>query len=647
MFAAFRGLFKSRIFTVLLFGLLVIAFAIVGAQTSAPGVGVSSWVIKAGSRTVSAIEFKRRFDDQKRQMEQQNGPISIEMAAINGLDQQMLRALAAQESLSALIAKAGIHTSDAQVAKELRKNPELFNSVTGQFDQDAYQQRLVQAGLTPAVFEGLMRDDMAAQAMVSGLAAGLRAPRIYTSWIGAFALESRDLSLFTLDPGMVPRPAPATDAELATFLKENAARFTKPEMRVLSVVDFNPAGLEAQAVVDPAEVQKRFDFRKETLSKPETRTLQQISAADAGQAALIAGRLQKGENPEVVAASLKRPITTLADRPRSALTDPKIAAAAFALAPGQSSNPIAAGLGQVVLKLISVTPGVTADLTAERPKIEAEIRSQFAQDKLDEQIQAYDTAHSGGMSLAAAAAKAGAKIVTIGPVTAQGVDAAGKPVPGATPAILKTAFALSGGSDSEVEDAGAGASFAVRVERIVPAVLPSVTEVKPLLLELFAARRTMDALNARAAALSERITKGEPLAAVAASAGAQVITLKDMNRLRASQDPAIAQAIPRDLLEKMFTVKPGEAFVADGGPPRVIVAKLEAVRPGDVNQVARIIEAQRPQLTAQVFRDMQGQAQSHAAKVMQAKTSLTRARKAIGIDEALAAKADGKPAPKA
>ena len=386
MFAFIRKLSKSW-FAVVLFSILIVSFAVWGIRDAFTG-SVDNWVIKAGPRTVSAPEFKRRFDIQKRQLEQQNGPISIEMAATNGLDQQMLSALAAQEALSALIAKSGLRVSDAQLAAELRKNTALFNQVTGQFDQTAYEQRLAQEGMTPALFEGLVRDDLAAQQLVAGLAFGLRAPRIYTAWIGAYALEQRDVSLFSLDPSMVPRPAPATDAELADFLKNNAARFTKPEQRVLQVVEFNPAGLEAQAVVDPAEVQKRFDFRKETLAKPETRSLVQISAADAAQAATIAARLTKGEDPNAVAKALNRPLTNLVDRPRTALPDAKIAAAAFALTPGQTSAPISGTLGFVVLKLLAVTPGTTADFAAEKPKIEAEIRSQYAQDKLDEQIQA-------------------------------------------------------------------------------------------------------------------------------------------------------------------------------------------------------------------------------------------------------------------
>jgi peptidyl-prolyl cis-trans isomerase D len=644
MLTAFRRFSKSW-FAAGLIALLVVSFAVFGLSDIFTG-RLDNWVIKAGGRTIGSVEFRRMFDEQRRQMEQERGPITLEDAVAGGLDQQMLAAVAAQESMAALIEKAGIRVSDAQVAAELRTMTALFNQVTGQFDPEIYQTRLAEQGLTPAMFERSIRDQKAAEQLVSALAFGLRAPRISTSWIGAYALEERDVALFALNPTMVPQPAAATEAELEAFLKENAARFTRPELRTLTVVTFDPANADVPDAVDAGEVRKRFEFRKDTLSRPETRTLVQISAADAAQAAVISGRLNQGEEPDAVAKSLNRPLATLADRPRSALPDARIAEAAFSLNVGQSSAPVNAQLGYVVLKLVSLTPGVEADFETVRPQIEAEVRAQAAQDQVDAQIEAYETAHSGGMSLPAAAAAAAATITTIGPVTSGGMGENGQPVNGVSAAVLATAFATPVGSDSELQENGEGPAYAVRVERSIPPLLPKVDELRPVLTQLIAARKTMNALNARAEALRERIEKGETVASVAASAGAPVANINGMTRLRASQDPSVGQSIPRDLLEHMFEEKAGAAFIADGGAGGVIVARMEAVRTGDMTQMAQIIESQRPQLTAQIFRDMQEQVQSRAVTAMKTRTDLARARTALGVDPDMAARIDGKAAPK-
>jgi peptidyl-prolyl cis-trans isomerase D len=649
MLANIRALSKTWLVAGLML-LLVVAFAVTGMNDVFTG-AVDNAVVRAGAHKISAAEFKRRFDNQKSELEKENGPISPEMILASGLDIQVLRSLAAQESLAELARRIGIRASDAQVAAELRKSQALFNPVTGKFDQEIYTSRLAEIGMTPATYEALLRDEIATQHLFTGLAIGFRAPRVYAASIGAFALEQRDLAFIVVDPNMVARPAPPTDAELTTFMQQNAARLTKPEYRQLSVVEFNPAGLAAQAVIDPADVQKRFEFRKETLSKPETRSLVQISAADAAQGAAIAARLAKGEDPATVARALNRPLANLMDRPRSALTDPKIAEAAFALQPGQSSGPVAAGLGIVVLKLLNVTPGQAVDFATEKPKIEEEIRAKFAQDKVDDQVQAFDTAHAAGNSFAASAAKAGVTVHAVGPVSAQGAGLNGAPVPGLTADMLKTAFGLSGGADSEVQDAGGGVSYALRVENVIPAALPPMAEIKPLLTQLYVARKTMDAVTARADALAERVRKGEAIEAVAASAGATVQRINSLDRLRAMQDQTIAKVLGNDILSKMFGVKSGEVFTADAGPPRIIVAKLQAIRSGDVTTAARVTESQRPALSQQLFAGLQGGAQAYALAKLKTRTDLARARTALGIapDQAQGADAAaaGKAAPKA
>jgi peptidyl-prolyl cis-trans isomerase D len=650
MLANIRALSKTWLVGGLML-LLVVAFAATGMNDVFTG-AVDNAVVRAGSHKISAAEFKRRFDGQKKELEQQNGPISPEMIVAGGLDIQVLRSLAGQESIAEIARRMGIRASDAQVAAELRKSQALFNPVTGKFDQEIYASRLAEIGMTPAVYEGLLRDEIATNHLFTGLAIGFRAPRIYAASIGAFALEQRDLAFLIVDPNMIARPAAPTDAELTTFMQQNAARLTKPEYRQLSVVEFNPAGLSAQAVIDPADVQKRFDFRKDTLSKPETRTLVQISAADVAQGAAIAARLAKGEDPAAVAKALNRPLTNLADRPRSALTDAKIAETAFTLQPGQSSGPVTAGLGVVVLKLISVTPGQAVDFATEKPKIEEEIRAKFAQDKVDEQVQAFDTAHTAGNNFAASAAKAGVTVHSIGPVSAQGAGLNGAPIQGLSPDMLKNAFALTAGADGEIQDAGGGVSYAVRVEKVIPAALPPMAEIKPLLTQLYTARKTMDAVTARADGLAERIRKGEAIEAVAASAGAQVQHINSLDRLRAMQDQNIAKALGNDILSKMFGVKAGEVFTADAGPPRIVVAKLQAIRAGDPAMAGRVTESQRPALSQQLFQGLQSGAQAYAIAKLKTRTDLTRARTAIGIapeqtQGADPAAAAGKAAPKA
>ena len=58
------------------------------------------------------------------------------------------------------------------------------------------------------------------------------------------------------------------------------------------------------STADPAELQKLYDFKKDTLSKPELRSVVQIPVKNAGQVQQVAQRLRGGEDPAAIAKSV-------------------------------------------------------------------------------------------------------------------------------------------------------------------------------------------------------------------------------------------------------------------------------------------------------------------------------------------------------
>ena len=388
--------------------------------------------------------------------------------------------------------------------------------------------------------------------------------------------------------------------------------------------------------VDPAQVQKTFDFRKDTLGAPETRSLVQIVAPDAKAAAVIAQRLSKGEQPAVVAGAYGAGPVIISDKPRSALPDRKVAEAAFALAAGQVSAPITGDLGVSVIKVTKITPGSTATLESVRPAIEAELRAQNAQAKAYEQTQAYQDAHDAGADLVAAAGKAGAMVITTAPITAQGADETGQPIPGLTPDILKTAFALSGGGESELIEIGKGEYYAVKAEKVIAAALPPLAEIRPQLAQVWLQNEMTERLRAKAQALAAEVKKGKSLESVAAASGSRVQRVPGISRQNAQQN----QGLGRDLLVATFGAKPGEVFTARAGQGAYVVAQLEKVTPGKTVDMALITQALQQQTDAGMMRDLGEAARTAARTKLKTTVNLTLARQALGVDTDALAKAE-------
>jgi len=627
MIAAIRKFAKSWL-AVVLFGLVIISFVVAGIGTNLLQGPVSSFVVKAGSRTVTPADFKRDFEKYRASLEQRfQQPISNELAVAQNVDRRMLEELALRESFHEMLARIGLRASDKMFNEQLRQETAFFNPVSGEFDPERYKSRLAEASLTPASYKAILSDEMRRSQFIAAATSGFSAPRAYTAMFAVLGLEQRDLAHFVIDPRSIGTIPPPTDAEIQAFVKQNAAQYTLPEFRGLTVVRFSRKALESGVTVDPAEVRKQFDFQKDSLSTPERRTALQIPVKDAAQAQAVIAGVKGGKSPNVVAGAMGIQPVRYDDKPRSAFFDKAVGDAAFATPAGGISGPVSGQFGLVVVAVLQVTPGQQASFEAHRAEIEAKVRADLAGQKVSAMADAYEDAHGAGASLTEAAAKAGAVSVVYGPVTADGRGSDAAPVAGLSPEILKTAFELPQGAESDIEEAGEGEFYAVQVDRIVPPAVPPMAVIKAAVVRRLMMTRAVERMQARADALAARVRKGESIEAVAASAGATLVRTPALSRATQQQH----ESLGRELLGGAFAAKKGEVFVAPGSAG-IAVAMVAAVRPGDAAQVAQVTEGQRGQLAQDLFGDIGAAAQTYARTRLKTVTNPARARAALGVD---------------
>jgi peptidyl-prolyl cis-trans isomerase D len=626
MLASIRKFAKSWVAAVLI-GLLIISFAVFGINDVFQG-NVGDAVVKAGSRTVTSVDFRREFDNYKRGLEQQSGqPVTSEMAAADGRDRAFLGQLATREAFSEVLRRAGIRPSDALVVKQLEGIPAFFDQVSGRFDKATYAQRLGEVGLTPEGFDQVLRDEMADEQFAKAAANGLRVPRAYTALAAIYAMEARDLSVFILPREAVPQPEAPTDAQLTAFMKENTARLTRPEFRILTVARFSPELVSQNLPIDQAELQKRFEFRRDTLSTPETRTVLQVPAKDAPTAQQIMARLSRGEPPAQVAKAVGVDVITYDSKPQSAIADRRVGEAAFKMRAGEIAS-VQGDLGMAVVRVVSVTPGRQVSLADVRPMIEAELRKDAAAEKVYALTQAYEDAHQGGADLIQSAQKAGVAATTMGPLSREGRDLQGQPIPGLTQKIVEQAFSLPSGGESDLVEAGNGEYFAVRIDRVMPPAVPPLAEIRLELAQVWMAREVASRMRARADELAARVRRGESLEAAATSVGSRVSRISGLNREIAARD----RSLPQDLVGAAFAAKSGEVFTSPAAPFGYAIAKLDRINAAAGPTSARNAEQGRPQMSMAIFREIGDTARSHARQSVKVRTDYDRARAALGLE---------------
>jgi peptidyl-prolyl cis-trans isomerase D len=636
MLGAMRKFSKSWI-AVGLIGLLIVAFAAWGVSDAFKRRPQLDVVARAGKDEVKALEFKSAFD-RARQAEEQRmqRPITVEEAVAAGFDQRVLSDLGDRLALGEVTRRLGIQVGKDLFEKTLPLERSFFDPITGKFDPKTYQAVLAQNGLTPASYQKQVTQDLARDHLMRALGVGFEASRSHIALQAAYAMQARDARYMMIDPSKVARPAQPTEAQLQAYLKEISAQVMRPEMRQLTIVRFSSKAIAPTVEITPEEIQQVFDFRKDQLAVAETRTVVQVQAKSAAMAAAIAARLAKGEDPAAVAKSQGVELVTYTDRPKTAIADRKVADVAFGLSAGQSSGPITGDLGLAVVKVLAVKPGKTVTLDEVRPQIEEEARSRAAETKISDMADKFEAAIGSGSSVAEAAKTVGLTATVTPPVSAQGQPDGPTPVAGLSPKLLETAFDLAQGADSELVQDEQGEYFVVHVNRVIPPALPTVEEVRGPLTQSFIARDYERRLKALADQLADRIRKGEALDAVAASIGARTGALTDLNRMNAQRD---VPTLGGEAVGAILGAKLNEVVVAPG-PGGMIVAKVGALRNGDVQTLAGMTNQARDQITNALVQEYQERVVQGARDAVDVKLYPENARRAIGVDpeEAPAAK---------
>ena len=626
MLAALRAFAKSPIAAVFM-TVVTMSFVFVGVRDVLHP-KFSNAVVTAGSHETSPAAFKRSFGILLQRFEQEaNQEITIPDAIDDGLDQRVLSMVESQSALSEYLSRAGVRPSNYLVTVDLNTAPAFVNAL-GQFDQTLFNQWLGENGLNAEEVREESRDDLALKHTVAALAAGLQTPKSYGATIASYNFESRAISFFVINQHSVPPPAQPTDAQLQALITQHADELMRPEMRVLTVVHFSARQLAPSMTADPAAIQALYDKAKDKLAQPEKRSLVEFATHDAGKAQQLLARLKAGDAPDAIAKALGVPAITYDDKSKDDVVDPQVASAAFAAKTGDVIGPIASTLaGYAVVKVGKITPAATPTLEQLRPQLEALAKTNAAIKKNYDAVQKYSAAHDSGSSLADAARGAGETPVSVGPVGENGRDVTGQPVQTASAKLLKAAFALAPGAESDVVDDGEGEYFAVRVDKVLPPALPTLADIRPRLTQAYMQNALMTAMQAKADALVAAIKKGESLAAAAASVQAKVGQAPTVTRAALAQ----SKQMDANLVEALFQAKQGDVLDGPVGQGQFLVVHIDAAHPAVLADAAKAAAYGSRSFNQTIGQDMLEAARAYAVDKIRPEGDIGQARQALGV----------------
>jgi peptidyl-prolyl cis-trans isomerase D len=496
----------------------------------ANGAGLSEAIATVDGSEVTVGEFRVAYArqlDQYRQM--YGGQMEEGMLRQLGIDQRVLQGLVEEEIALAEARRLGITASDEEVKARILSIPSFQEN--GQFiGYDRYRQLLQMQN--PPVREADFEEQVRRSITTEKLQAAL------TNWISVSEAdveaefrrrnEKVKLAVVNFPADKFLEGLQASDEEISRHFESNKDAYRIPEKRKVRYALLDVQAIRDRITVTPQDIQRYYEDNAQQYSTPEQVRASHILLKTDGKneadvkklADDIAAKAKAGAD---FAALAKQYSEDTSNNNNGGDLDffgkgqmvPEFDQVAFSLQPGQVSDPFKTSFGYHVVKLTEKRPATTRTLAEVSAQIEDQIKWQRAQseaEKISNDV--------------AAQLKAPGDFDTVarprGLVVAEsGFFSREEPISGlgVAPAAAEQAFTMKEGEVSPAIRTPQGYAF-ITVTGQQDAYVPKLDEVKAKVREDVLKRKSIEAAQARAAAVAGQLKSATDFTAAAKGAGA-------------------------------------------------------------------------------------------------------------------------------
>ena len=563
-------------------GLLILSFGVWGIADVFRGIGAAD-VAVIGSTKIGTEEFRRLYTERLQQLSRQFGRgISPDQSRLLGLDRQILGEMLAENAFDEKARQLGLAIDDATLSRRIQADPN-FRGPGGSFDPTYFQAVLRNNGFTEARYVAAERRLLVRQQIARALGGEVVAPAVLREAVRRHEREERNVEFVTLAPrdaGEIPAPTPE---QTAAYFEQNKAAFRAPEFRKIALLLLSPEALMPWIQISDADLQKAYADRKDLFSTPEKREVEQIVFPNVEEARAVAERLRSGVKFEdiVLERKLDKNDISLGLVTKRELLDAAVAEAAFALAAGGTSAPVAGRFGPLIVRVIKIEPGREPPFAEVEPMLRRQLASDQARRQMLDLHDKIEDDRASGATLAETARKVG-----LTPTVIEAIDRSGREPDGTLVAnlpardqLLTGAFAGRVGVESdaiEIRAQGAATGYVwYDVLEIAASRERTLEEAKNRVEARWRDEEIGKKLSARADDIRAKLDAGSTFAA--AAPGLAVQTRDKLTRSKP------AEGLDPRVIARIFDTAQGKAAVAvpEDGIGRVVFRVSAIVMPTD------------------------------------------------------------------
>lgn len=398
---------RKRLVQIVL-ALIVLPFALWGVDSYRSSGDVVS-LAKVNGEKISQQEFENALDQQRQRIREMAGAnFDNSMFDKPEVKHSVLEGLVSQRLMLQGARDAGLVISDEQIARIIATIGAFQKD--GQFDKQQYESALRAQGMTPAMFEHRVRQDLTSRQLTDGfMQNGYAADSVALNLI-RLNEQQRVVSLAKLDMATFLSQAKVDDAAVKQYFDQNPQEFQIAERAKIEFVTLALDSLMEQVVAQDSEIKAYYEDHLAEFGTQEQRQAAHILIAVSKQAS-DAEKAAAKSKAEQVLKQVKQSPGKFAELAKQHSQDPGSAVnggdlglfgrgamvkpfeeSVFSLKVGEISDLVQSDFGYHIIKLVAVKAPKVQPLGDVKAMISQRVKFQHANDKFAELAEKFSNA---------------------------------------------------------------------------------------------------------------------------------------------------------------------------------------------------------------------------------------------------------------
>lgn len=361
-----------------------------------PGIGASpnEVIAEVEGEPITVGQFQRRYNAQVTAYRNAyGGQLNDQLLKQLGIDRQILNQLVDEEAMVAESRKQGLTVSDAEIRERILSLPGFQEN--GKFIGELRYRQLLSVQnppMTTADFERSLRRALQIEKLRNAVAGWMSVSDVDVAAEFRRRNEKVKLDVVPVTAAAFVKDVAVTDAELTAYFEKSKDRYRIGERRKIKYAIVNVDQVRSTIVVPQADLEA---FYKQNLQQYQTpaqvrasHILLKLEGKDEKQVQALAGEIaKKAKAGADFAALAKQYSEDESNNTNGGDLDyfgrgrmvAEFEQAAFAMKPGEISNPVKTAFGFHIIKVVDSKPDATRPLDEVRAEIEEQLKWQKAQ----------------------------------------------------------------------------------------------------------------------------------------------------------------------------------------------------------------------------------------------------------------------------